>query len=92
LLHHGIAGSSINFVMQQAGSIPYQLADTGLYDVWLTNARGSQYSRAHQWLDPDSDPEFWDFSFIEFGQYDLPAVVEKIKQERPGLMSVIGHS
>lgn len=44
-------------------AIPYQLADTGNYDVWLWNARGNYYSREHLWLDPDSDTQFWEFSF-----------------------------
>lgn len=54
------------------------MADTGKYDVWLANARGSYFSRKHLWLDPSSDVEYWNFSFEEFAKYDLPAVIEFI--------------
>jgi len=35
-------------------------------------------SRDHTDLDPDSSVNFWDFSFEEFGDNDLPAVVKHI--------------
>ena len=67
-------------------------ADQG-FDVWLNNSRGSRYSRFHKYLDPDSDPEYWDFSFYELGKYDLPAVIDYITTftDVPNL-TYIGHS
>lgn len=41
----------------------FMLADAG-FDVWLTNARGNTYGRAHTYLDPDRDKEFWQFSSV----------------------------
>ena len=38
----------------------YMLADRG-YDVWLGNARGNTYSRAHVNMTP-ADPDFWKFT------------------------------
>jgi hypothetical protein len=29
-------------------------------------------------MDPDKDRMYWDFSFIELGKYDLPAMVEYV--------------
>jgi len=29
-------------------------------------------------MSPDSDPEYWDFSFEEFGRYDMTAAVRHI--------------
>lgn len=60
-------------------ALAYVLADAG-YDVWLTNARGNTYSRAHVALDPN-EKEFWQFSWHEMGVYDLPAVIDHVLEE-----------
>lgn len=61
MLMHGISGSSQYFVSSGPGdedgmgkSIPYQMVDTGKYDVWMMNARGNYFSRDHMWLNPDT--------------------------------------
>ena len=63
---HGVDGSAWGFIVSGPGkigteegkvagkAIPYQLVDTGKYDVWMLNARGNYFSRDHLWLDPDS--------------------------------------
>ena len=75
-------------------AFPYQLADTGKYDVWMMNQRGNFYSRQHLWLNPDTQPEFWDFSVDEIAEYDFPATVEFIQNERQdkSKMTYIGYS
>lgn len=89
LLTHGVTGSRQTLVSAGTGTedadgvvvgkaYPYQLVDTGKYDVWLMNARGNYYSRDHLWLNPDTQEEFWDFSVTELAEYDLKAVVEFI--------------
>jgi lysosomal acid lipase/cholesteryl ester hydrolase len=45
------------------------------YDVWLGNNRGTRHSRFHVNINPDYDSHFWDFSFVELGKYDLPALI-----------------
>ncbi|KAG5864500.1 hypothetical protein JTB14_009132 [Gonioctena quinquepunctata] len=62
IIQHGMSGSSENFVFLGPNkALGYFLADQG-YDVWLTNARGSEHSRKHRTMDPDKDRAFWKFS------------------------------
>ncbi|XP_067203426.1 lipase 3-like isoform X2 [Linepithema humile] len=73
LLVHGLVGSSADWVLTGPEK---SLADAG-YDVWLGNNRGNIYSRNHTSLSP-TDRAFWDFSYHEFGIYDLPAMVDHV--------------
>ncbi|RUS82544.1 hypothetical protein EGW08_009674, partial [Elysia chlorotica] len=57
-------------------SLPFVLADAGV-DVWLGNNRGNSHSKRHVTLDPDQR-EFWDFSWEEMAQYDLPAEINYV--------------
>ena len=93
LLMHGCeCDSSVwvqNFPHQSLG---YILADSGM-DVWLGNVRGNFYGEEHLSLDSDKHSEFWDFSFQEMAEYDLPAMVNYVK-ERSGQDKIyyVGHS
>ncbi|KAF0762949.1 lipase 3-like [Aphis craccivora] len=61
LIHHGILGTSADWVLAGAGmSLPMQLADDG-YDVWLANCRGNTYSRKHISM-TYKQKSFWNFS------------------------------
>lgn len=93
LLHHGLLGSSDDwFVLGPQKALPYLLLDDG-FDVWLANARGNKYSRAHVSKNLDST-EFWDFSWHEIGQYDLSATIDYIRIVTEGQAQIdfIGHS
>ncbi|XP_022340253.2 gastric triacylglycerol lipase-like isoform X2 [Crassostrea virginica] len=92
LLQHGLLGASVCFLMNQAnGSLGFVLADAG-YDVWLANSRGNPYSLRHKKYQPNQT-EFWDWSWQEQAEYDLPAVISYIcdvtKQKQ---IVYIGHS
>jgi pimeloyl-ACP methyl ester carboxylesterase len=77
LLWHGLLDSSATFVVNQPSqSLGFVLADAG-YDVWLGNTRGNAFSRNHTGLSPDSDA-FWDFTWQDSAERDLPAVVEHV--------------
>ena len=79
---------------QMGKALPYQLVDTGKYDVWLMNVRGNHYSREHLWYDPDTDKEFWNFSFQEFAEGDLKACIDYILQQRNDFkrVTLMGYS
>lgn len=91
-LMHGILFSADDFITPGPEiGLPYLLYIDG-YDVWLGNVRGNKYSRNHITLSPDSF-EFWDFSFNEFGLYDLPAMVDFIlSKTRQSSLVYIGFS
>ncbi|GJQ87639.1 hypothetical protein Trydic_g17464 [Trypoxylus dichotomus] len=92
-LMHGILSSSADWVnMGPTKSIAYQLADAG-YDVWMGNARGNTWSRKHIIYNPNSDSEFWDFSWHEIGSIDLPTMIDYVLRVT-GQQQVfyIGHS
>lgn len=72
-------------------SLAFKLLEAG-FDVWLGNNRANIYSRRHLKLKA-SGAEYFDFSFYEYGRYDLTAMVDYItiytKQPK---ISYIGHS
>ncbi|CAH2055793.1 unnamed protein product, partial [Iphiclides podalirius] len=93
LLHHGLLGSSADWVIPGPGKgLAYVLSDAG-YDVWLANVRGNTYSRAHVSRNSDSF-EFWNFTFHEVSQHDLPAIIDYIVEKKSSDVKInyIGHS
>lgn len=70
----------------------FVLARAG-YDVWLGNSRGSKYSRNHASLDPDADKEFWQYSWQEMAEHDLPAMIDYVRLVTGAQkLSYVGHS
>ncbi|XP_026736615.1 gastric triacylglycerol lipase-like [Trichoplusia ni] len=93
LLHHGLLGSSADWVIPgPKRGLAYILSEAG-YDVWLANVRGNTYSRAHVSRSIDSF-EFWNFTFHEVSQHDLPAVIDYIMEVKGWDVKInyIGHS
>ncbi|KZS21232.1 Lipase-like protein [Daphnia magna] len=89
-LQHGLLSSSADWIIGHTES--YLLADAG-YDVWLGAVRGNTYGRNHTTLSPDNDSSFWDFSFDQIGQYDVPANLRYIlAYTNQATLSYVGHS
>ena len=77
MLQHGVVDPSDSFVVRGSELSPgFYLANSG-YDVWAANSRGSTYSQNHTILDPDTDPEFYEFSFPDL-MLDNQANIEYI--------------
>lgn len=99
LFMHGLFNNAQSWIISgskdgHGKAIPYQVADGGDFDVWIMSWRGVEYSRAHSWMSPNSEKDFWNFSFEEFGEYDLRACIEFIQSERNDQtkISVVGFS
>ncbi|XP_045495984.1 lipase 3-like [Colias croceus] len=83
LVMHGLLSSSADYIITGPGNaLGYLLAEEG-YDVWLGNARGNYYSRKHMYLNPNAlfNSTFWEFSWDEIGNIDLPAMIDYILAE-----------
>lgn len=93
LLMHGLFGSATTWVANYADqSLGYVLADAG-YDVWLGNFRGNTLSRKHVNISADSDVSFWNFSFQQMIEYDLPAMIDYVLRETGNSrLGYVGHS
>lgn len=68
-------------------------ADAG-FDVWLTNWRGTTYSRKHLIKDPDTTfGDYWNFSWWEIGFHDLAAIIDYVLNETVNSkLYYVGHS
>ena len=57
LLQHGIFQSANDWVLNGKDSVPYQLLNTGDYDVWIGNNRGNIYSRFNTKYSAEENPK-----------------------------------
>ncbi|XP_049821792.1 lipase 3-like isoform X2 [Aethina tumida] len=91
-LQHGVFNTGQHFLLlDPPRSLGYILANT--YDVWIGNSRGTTFSRRHKTLNPETDAQFWRFSFDEKGRYDLPANIDYILNATGrSQLYYVGHS
>jgi pimeloyl-ACP methyl ester carboxylesterase len=93
LLHHGLLDSADSFIINDEDQAPGLLLANLGYDIWLGNSRGNKYGAAHTTLDPtDPNGPFWDFSWQDMSEYDLPAGMAYVAQVTGQKVTYIGHS
>ncbi|XP_046665250.1 lipase 1-like isoform X2 [Homalodisca vitripennis] len=92
LLQHGILCSSACWVLRGTQKeLAIMLVEAG-YDVWLGNVRGNTYCKSHLRLDNTME-KFWNYSFHEMGNYDVPAMIDYILAESgQDQLFYVGHS
>ena len=92
LLMHGLSDSGDSWIYNyENNSLAYVLANKG-FDVWIANSRGNKFSNNHKTLNPKADASYWDFSWQEMGEYDLPAAFEYIAKKTGQKINYVGHS
>ncbi len=90
-LQHGLLDSCDSMVLNDEDKAPGLILANAGYDVWLGNVRGNKYSMEHTTLNPKKK-EFWQFSWQNMSQYDLPAAFEYINLHTSQNVTYIGHS
>ncbi|KAK4340692.1 hypothetical protein RND71_039193 [Anisodus tanguticus] len=91
LLQHGVLVDGATWLLNPPDqSLATILADNG-FDVWISNIRGTRYSRRHVTLD-SKDSEYWNWSWDELIVHDLPAVIDFIFKQTGQKTHYVGHS
>ena len=92
IIQHGLLDTGFTWLILQEKSIAKLLCDEG-YKVYLPHMRGSQFSKSHLDYTPGLESKYWDFSFDEMDQYDLPSIVNLIKKrDNVEKVDYMGHS
>jgi hypothetical protein len=78
-LQHGVTDSCHCFLTNDEDKALSKILANAGFDVWLGNTRGNKFSRRHKTLDIHSKA-FWEFSFQQMGEYDVPGNLQYIAQ------------
>ncbi|XP_028051269.1 triacylglycerol lipase 2 isoform X1 [Camellia sinensis] len=91
LLQHGVLVDGMTWLLNSPDeSLAFILADSG-FDVWISNTRGTRFSRQHVTLDP-SNPEFWNWTWDDLVARELPAVIDFVFKQTGQKIHYVGHS
>ncbi|RAL50953.1 hypothetical protein DM860_005309 [Cuscuta australis] len=92
LLQHGVLVDGATWLLNgPEQSLAMILADTGLFDVWISNLRGTKYSRRHSNLDPNKK-EYWNWTWDDLVVHDVPTVIDYVFKTTGQKIHYIGHS
>ena len=92
ILQHGLIDGGFTFLILEQDCLPKKLCGEG-YTVYIPYMRGTQFSRSHLDYDSGLNSHYWDFSFDQLAEFDLPANINYVKK-RDGVDKVyfLGHS
>ena len=92
ILQHGLIDGGFTFLILEQDCLPKKLCEEG-YTVYIPYMRGTQFSRSHLDYDSSLNSHYWDFSFDQLAEFDLPANINYVKK-RDGVEKVyfLGHS
>ncbi|KZV57689.1 hypothetical protein F511_03149 [Dorcoceras hygrometricum] len=91
LVQHGILVDGMSWLVNSPDeSLPLILADNG-FDVWISNTRGTRFSRRHLTLDP-AKPEYWNWTWDDLVIHDLSTVADLIFNQTAQKFHYVGHS
>ncbi|KAL3813887.1 hypothetical protein ACJIZ3_015155 [Penstemon smallii] len=91
VLQHGLFVDGMTWLMNSPQqSLAMILADNG-FDVWISNLRGTRYSRRHVFLH-SLHPQFWDWTWDELVTHDLQSVIEYVYGQTGQKIHYVGHS
>mmetsp|Transcript_64761 Transcript_64761/g.75299 ORF Transcript_64761/g.75299 Transcript_64761/m.75299 type:complete len:397 (+) Transcript_64761:27-1217(+) len=92
LMWHGLMDACNSWVANEEQIAPALILANEGYDVWLANSRGARYSMGHKKYNPKSSEAYWDFSWQEMSDHDVPAVFEFIANKTGMKINYVGHS
>ena len=91
-MQHGLLDNCDTWIVNDPSLAPGFLMVNAGFDVWFGNSRGSKYSLSHVNM-TTKDAAFWQFSWQDMGQYDIPAEVNYALQYTGAqALTYIGHS
>lgn len=91
LLQHGVLVDGATWLLNPPEqSLAMILADNE-FDVWVSNIRGTRYSRRHVTLDAKYS-EYWNWSWDELIGHELPAIINFIFKQTGQKIHYVGHS
>ena len=91
LLWHGLLDCADSWIDNNETMAPGLILANRGYDVWFGNSRGNKYSLGHITLTTQS-LQYWNFSWMEMSEFDLPVSFQKIADLTNDKISYIGHS
>ncbi|KAK4417888.1 Triacylglycerol lipase 2 [Sesamum alatum] len=91
LLQHGVLVDGMTWLVNPTEeSLATILADNG-FDVWISNVRGTRFSRRHLTLDSNNS-QFWNWTWDDLVTHDLQSVIELVFQQTGQKTHYVGHS